>query len=144
MCISLKYTHFHSFKKDKTFFDRYHCWYRNVTLGSPTHICKNMNYRRDYRTDNVLPGQGYHTYLLVQWHKSLTVEWQLAWDNHSLWAEIWTQDLQNTENWSAIIQWDNMWNQILKYDMTCTYRWVHACASVCVCNEHSLNWNIWQ
>lgn len=42
------------------------------------------------------------TYLLVQWHKSLMVEWQLAWDNHSLWAEIWTQDLQNTEDWSAI------------------------------------------
>jgi hypothetical protein len=32
----------------------------NVTLDSPTHICKNMNYRRNYRTDNVLPGQGYH------------------------------------------------------------------------------------
>lgn len=29
-------------------------------LGSPTHVCKNMHYRRNYKTDNVLPGQGYH------------------------------------------------------------------------------------
>jgi hypothetical protein len=72
------------------------------------------------------------TYTMVQWHKSLMVEWQLVWDNHSLWDEIWTQDLQNIEL-ECNIQWDNMWNQILKYDMTDAYTCVCACACVCMC-----------
>jgi hypothetical protein len=60
-----------------------------------------MNYRRNYKTDNVLPGQGYHIPHGPVTQEFLMVEWQLAWDNHSLWAEIWNQDL-HTKDWSGI------------------------------------------
>lgn len=49
----------------------------------------------------MLPGEGYYTpHGTVT--EEFTVEWQLAWENHSLCTEIGTQDLTHTKDWSAI------------------------------------------